>query len=449
MSKAKHSILIVDDEQAQRQGLSGALGKEYAVVAASDGVEATQLLAQRSFDLIITDERMPRMGGIELIKWVCEKTPETPVILLAAGDSVEAAVEALGLGVEYRLAKPLKDLEELRLVIGKVLHWRALRDLNLLHQADTEAKFPPEIIARSKEMQRVLKMAEQVAAQSTTVLLTGESGTGKEAVARFIHRHSQRSEGPFVAVNCAPLSESLLESELFGHEKGAIAAASQSRRGRLELAHGGTLFLDEVGSVGASLQVRLLRVLGEGKLERIGSTRAIHVDVRVIAATHKDLQPLIQAGTFREDLFYRLNEFPIHIPPLRERREAILPLAEHFARQAARRMGRPFTGINVDAASMLYQHDWPGNVRELANAMERALIVAKSDVIKPEELPLPIGGRPPGTAQGESLAGMEKAAIIEALARNGGHRRKTAGELGISLRTLQYRLKEYGLIGNE
>jgi DNA-binding NtrC family response regulator len=358
-------------------------------------------------------------------------------------------VEALDLGAEYCPAWALKNHEALRLIIGRALHSRALRDLNLLHRHDDEAEFSADIIAHSQEMKRVLAQAGQVAGQSTSVLLSGEPGTGRETVARFIHRLSQRREGPFVAIQCAAPSESFLEGELFGQEKGAGGGASPSRRGKLELAHGGTLFLDEAGNLGAGLQVKLLHLLRDGKLERVGGKRAIPVDVRLITATHKDLQRLARAGTLREDLFDRLNEFPIHIPPLRGRREAILPLAEHFARQAARRIGRNFTGINVDAADLLYQHDWPGNVRELANAVERALIVAKSDAIRPEDLPVPIRGGTADFSPSESLAGIEKTAIIDALARNSGHRRKTAAELGISLRTLQYRLKAYGLIARE
>lgn len=426
--------------------LSGSLGKEYAVIAAADGQEAVQLLSQRSFDLIITDDRMPRMSGLELVKWAREKAPEIPVIVLTAYGAVETAVEAIKLGAEEYLTKPLKNLEELRLVVGKALRQKALRDQSLVHQAETEMQFPPDIIARSKDMQRVLKMADQVAGQSTTVLLTGESGTGKEVVARFIHRRSPRAAGPFVAVNCAALSESLLDSELFGHEKGAFTGAVQSRRGRFELAHGGTLFLDEIGEMGVGLQAKLLRVLQEQQFERVGASRTIMVDVRVIAATNKDLSEAIREGEFREDLYYRLNVFPIHIPPLRERREDILPLAEHFAGQIAARMGRAFKGINVEAASVLYEYGWPGNVRELANALERSLIVAGDDVIRPGDLPLRPAGQPAGMPRAVPLAEIEKAAIVESLARNDGDRKKTAAELGISLRTLQYRLKDYGMI---
>ncbi len=446
MTETKRSILIVDDEPAQRQMLTGSLGKDYAVVPAADGLEAVQLLSQRSFDLIVTDERMPRMGGIELIKWVRERAPEIPIVVLTAFGSVETAVEAIKLGAEEYLTKPLKNLEELRLVVNKALRQRTMRDQTLLHQAEEEMQFPADIVARSKEMQHVLKLADQVAFQTTTVLLTGESGTGKEVVARFIHRRSPRASAPFVAVNCAALTESLLESELFGHEKGAFTGAVQSRRGRFELANGGTLFLDEVGEMGVNLQVKLLRVLQEQQFERVGGARAIMVDVRVIAATNRDLQKALQAGTFREDLYYRLNVFPIHIPPLRERREDILPLAEHFAHQISKRMGRAFTGVNVEAASFLYEYGWPGNVRELANAIERALIVAGNDVIRPGDLPLRPAGQPEGVPRSVSLAEIEKTAIVEALARFDGDRRKTARELGISLRTLQYRLKEYGMI---
>ncbi len=446
MTQPKYSILIVGDEPAQRQMLSGSLGKGYTIVAAADGLEAVQLLSQRSFDLIITDERMPRMGGIELIKWARERTPETPIVILTASGSAAAGVEAIKLGAEGYLTKPLSNPEELQLVVGRAMRQRALRGQLLVHQAETEMQFPSDIVARSKEMQDVLKLAEQVATQSTTVLLTGEAGTGKESVARFIHRCSARAEGPFVAVHCGAQTESLLESELFGQEKGAIAGALQSKRGRFELAHGGTLFLNEVGELAPDLQAKLLRVLQDQRFERAGGARAIMVDVRVIAATNKDLNQAAQAGAFCEDLFRRFNVFPIYVPPLRERRADILPLADCLAHRIAKLMGRSFTGINVEAASVLYEYGWPGNVRELANALERSLIVAGNDVVRPGDLPLRSAGQPAGMAPGVPLAQIEKSAIIEALARNDGDRRRTADELGISLRTLQYRLKEYGMI---
>ncbi len=445
----KQAILIVDDEPAQRQLLSGSLGKEYEVVAAVNGMEATQLLSQRSFDLIVTDERMPVMGGLDLIRWVRERMPETPIIVLTAYGSVETAVEAIKLGADEYLTKPLKSLEELRLVVGKALRQRILRDRSLLLRAETEAQLPPDIVAQSEAMKTVLRLAAQVAEQPTTVFLTGESGTGKEVVARFIHRRSPRHENPFVAVNCAALTESLLESELFGHEKGAFTGAVQSRLGRFELAHDGTLFLDEVAEMSVSLQAKLLRVLQEQQFERVGGMRSITVDVRVIAATNKDLALAIAEKTFREDVYYRLSVFPIHIPPLRERREDILPLAQYFARKVAVRMSRGFRSFDPEVEKLLHHYNWPGNVRELANAVERSLIVAKTDTIRPKDLPLQLE-RPWSAAQPPaSLAEIEKAAILESLTLNQGDRRKTAEQLGVSLRTLQYRLKEYGLTGRD
>ena len=441
----KYSLLVVDDEPAQRQLLTGSLAKDYAVTTAANGSEAVQLLSARNFDLVITDDRMPGMRGIELLRWASERAPETPFVVLTAFGSVETAVEAMKLGAQEYLTKPLKSLEELRLVVRKALSQRMLRDATALHQAENEARFPADIIALSDAMKRVLELAAQVAQQQTTVLLTGESGTGKEVVARFIHRRSPRAGESFVAVNCAALSETLLESELFGHEKGAFTSAVQSRRGRFELAHGGTLFLDEVAEMSVNVQAKLLRVLQEQQFERLGGTRTITVDVRVIAATNKDLRQAIDDRTFREDLYYRLNVFPVHIPPLRERPDDILPLAEYFARKIGSRMGRPFGSFSPEAEGLLARHRWPGNVRELQNAIERALIVAGSGVVGSSDLPLHAEPRPSAPAHLLTLAEIERQTIIEALARNRGERRATAEQLGISLRTLQYRLKEYGL----
>ena len=442
----KHAILVVDDESAQRQLLSGSLSRDYNVVTAASALEATQLLSHRSFDLIITDERMPGMTGIELIRWVREHAPEIPVVVMTAYGSVETAVEAMKLGAEDYLTKPLKSLDELRLVVARVLRQRMLQDKHVLHQAEAEAQFPSDIVAESEAMKRVLWLASQVASQPTTVLLTGESGTGKEVVARLIHRRSPRAEEPFVAVNCAALTESLLESELFGHEKGAFTGAVQNRRGRFELANGGTLFLDEIGEMSVNLQAKLLRVLQEQQFERVGGTRAIVVDVRVIAATNKDIAKAMSENAFREDLYYRLSVFPIHIPPLRERRDDIFPLAEYFAGKITARMGRHFRGFAPEAQNILQRYDWPGNVRELINAIERSLIIARGDTITPADLPFQSRPDQVAATPPVSLAEIEKAAILAALERNSGDRRETADQLGISLRTLQYRLKEYGLI---
>jgi len=445
----KSTILVVDDQPGQRQFISGSLAREHEIVTAANGLEASQLLSHRSFDLVITDERMPGMSGIDLIRWMRDKSPETPVIVLTAYGSVQTAVEAIKLGAEEYLTKPLKSPEELRIVVEKVLSRRAARDRSLLHQQEIEAAFPPDVVAESESMKHIFQLADQVAEQPSTVLLTGESGTGKEVVARFIHRRSPRRDNAFVAVNCAAITETLLESELFGHEKGAFTGATQARRGRFELANGGTLFLDEVAEMGVSLQAKLLRILQEQQFERIGGDRTLTVDVRVIAATNKELKEAIANKSFREDLYYRLNVFPIHIAPLRERREDILPLAEFFARNLAVRMGKASPSLTTEAKELVRSYDWPGNARELANAIERALIVSKSQSIDKEDLPLKNEYATSASVHTGLLAQVEKTAILEALSRNKGDRRATAEELGISLRTLQYRLKEYGVGGRD
>jgi DNA-binding NtrC family response regulator len=445
----KFSILVVDDEPSQRQFISGSLAKEYDVVTAANGIEASQLLSHRSFSLVITDERMPGMGGIDLIRWMREKSPEIPVIVLTAYGSIEIAVEAIKLGAEEYLIKPLKSPEELRIVVGKVLRSRTMRDRSLLHQEETAAALPRDVVAENESMKRIFLFADQVAQQPTTVLLTGESGTGKEVVARFIHSRSPRRDHAFVAINCSAIPETLLESELFGHEKGSFTGAVQSRRGRFELADGGTLFLDEIAEMGMNLQSKLLRVLQEQQFERIGSDRTMTVDVRVIAATNKDLALSIANGSFREDLYYRINVFPIHILPLRERRDDILPLAEFFLKKLSTRMGKPIPSISSEVRELMHGYDWPGNVRELANAIERALIVSQTGAIDIDDLPLKQASENDKLGRSGLLAQIERTTILESLARSNGDRKATAEELGISLRTLQYRLKEYGIAGRD
>jgi DNA-binding NtrC family response regulator len=444
----KFSILVTDDEPSQRQFISGALAKEYEVVTAANGVEASQLLSHRSFSLVITDERMPGMSGIDLVRWMKEEAPETPVIVLTAYGSIETAVEAIKLGAEEYLIKPLKSPEELRIVVSKVLRSRTMRDRSLLHQEETAAALPLNVVAESDAMKRAFQMADQVAQQPTTVLLTGESGTGKEVVARFIHSRSPRRDQAFVAINCSAIPETLLESELFGHEKGAFTGAVQARRGRFELADGGTLFLDEIGEMGVNLQARLLRVLQDQQIERVGSERSMTVDIRVIAATNKDLAQAIANGSFREDLYYRLSVFPIHLTPLRERRHDILPLAEFFLKNLSIRLGKSASVIKPEAKELLRRYDWPGNARELANAIERALIISQDGSIDTDDLPLKQESGNAKTGRSGLLAQIEKTAILESLTRNNGDRKAVAEELGISLRTLQYRLKEYGIAGN-
>ncbi|GAB4234440.1 MAG: sigma-54 dependent transcriptional regulator [Acidobacteriota bacterium] len=447
MEKIRFSVLLVDDDPAQRQFLRAALERDYRVTAASSGEEARQLLQKQGYDLVLTDERMPGMSGLELLQWVRESTPETPVVLLTAYGSIESAVEAMRLGAADYLTKPVGSPEELRLVVSRCLRQKVLAAEKKVTQAERELEFPSDIVAASPGMRRALHLARQVAPETTTVLITGESGTGKEVVARYIHRLSPRADGPFVAVNCAALAETLLDSELFGHEKGAFTGAVQSRPGRFELAHGGSLFLDEIGEMSLALQAKLLRVLQERRFERVGGTRTLEVDVRVIAATNRDLRTAIADRTFREDLYYRLNVFAIELPPLRERREDIIPLAEHFLAVLGRRMNRPNRRFSEEARARLRAYDWPGNVRELRNAVERALIVASGDRITPEDLPLEgLSEKRSAFEPGRTtLAELERQAILETLRHFGGNRRKTAEALGISLRTLHYRLREYGV----
>jgi len=445
MTTARHTVLVVDDEPAQRQFLRAVLDRDYDVTAASNGEEARQLLTARSYDLVITDQRMPGMSGIRLLEWIRENSSETPVVVLTAHGSIDSAVEAIKLGAEDYLQKPLKSPDELRMVVSRTLEKKELRNREIVYREESETRFAAGIVAESPEMKRALKLAEQVAQQATTVLITGESGTGKEVVARHIHRCSRRAEAPFVAVNCAALTETLLESELFGHEKGAFTGAVQARPGRFELANGGSLFLDEVGETSVNLQSKLLRVLQEQQFERVGGIRTISVDVRLIAATNRNLQEAIDEKTFREDLFYRLNVFPIHLAPLRERKGDILPLVNHFLKLFAGRMGLPQKALSSAAETALSNYGWPGNIRELQNAIERAMIVSQGSFLEPSDFPF--SERKAAAAGGTtSLADMEKDAIIAALKRHGEDRRATAEELGISLRTLQYRLKEYGLV---
>ena len=446
--QVKPSILVVDDEAGQRQFLRAVLEKDFDVVTAADGREATQLLENKAFDLVITDQQMPNMSGIELITWARSNVPEIPIIVLTAYGTIQTAVEAMKLGAQEYLNKPLQSPDELRLTVARTLRHKSLKDQTFVHRQEEEEEFPADVVAESAQMKEVLLLASQVAPQPTTALLTGESGTGKEVVARFIHRRSPRAEGPFIAVNCAALTESLLESELFGHEKGSFTGATQLKRGRFELAQGGTLLLDEIGEMGFSLQSKLLRVLQGSQFERVGGMRTITVDVRVIASTNQDLPAAIKESRFREDLYYRLNVFPIQIPPLRERQEDILPLAEFFIGRISRRMGKPFKKPSQEVERILYSYSWPGNIRELENAIERALIVSQSEQIESRDLPLQPLPESAIAGPNLTLAEIEKSAILRALENNGGDRKLTAQKLGISLRKLQYRLKEYGLTGN-
>jgi two-component system response regulator FlrC len=447
MAKLKGSILVVDDEPAMRLLLSSVLKDEgHDVTAAATGEEAVQLIAKRHYHLVVTDLKMPGISGLELLEQVKRDDPGTAVIILTAFGTVEGAVEAMRKGAVHYLLKPLANPDELRLAVRRVLEEQRVADEATTLRQATEAVFPfGEIIAGDGKMQAALDLGRSVAPTDATVLITGETGTGKELMARAIHHWSLRAEQAFVAVSCAALAETLLESELFGHEKGAFTGAVAQRRGRFELAHGGTLFLDEVGEMTPALQAKLLRVLQEGTFERVGGTKTVTVDVRVIAATNRDLQRLVAKRTFREDLYYRLNVFPIVLPPLRERPADILPLAEHILRQASRRFGRQITGFTGEAQALLQEYPWPGNIRELQNVIERAAILCREAHIGPAHLHLSASPGVSSPVAQKTLRELEREAILAALAAHKGNRRKAADQLGIGLRTLYTRLRVYGI----
>jgi two-component system response regulator FlrC len=389
---------------------------------------------------------MPGISGLELLDQVKRDDPGTAVIILTAFGTVEGAVEAMRKGALHYLLKPLANPDELRLTVRRVLEERRVTDEAATLRQATEAVFPfGEIVAGDAKMQAALELGRSVAPTDATVLITGETGTGKELMARAIHHWSLRAEQAFVAVNCAALAETLLESELFGHEKGAFTGAAAQRRGRFELAHGGTLFLDEVGEMTPALQAKLLRVLQEGTFERVGGMKTVAVDVRVIAATNRDMQRLVTERAFREDLYYRLSVFPIVLPSLRERPADILPLANHILTQASRRFSKRIVGFADEAQALLQDYAWPGNIRELQNVIERAAILCREDRILPAHLNLsPAPGASAPTAS-KTLRELEREAILAALAAHGGNRRKAAEQLGIGLRTLYARLGEYGI----
>lgn len=447
MAKPKGSILVVDDEPAMRLLLSSVLKEEgHDVTAAASGEEALQLIAKRHYHLVLTDLKMPGISGLDLLEQVKREDPGTALIILTAFGTVEGAVEAMRMGAVHYLLKPLSNPEELRLSVRRVLEEQRVTDEATTLRQATEAVFPfGEIVAGEGKMQAALELGRSVAPTDATVLITGETGTGKELMARAIHHWSTRAEQSFVAVNCAALAESLLESELFGHEKGSFTGAVTQRRGRFELAHGGTLFLDEVGEMTHALQSKLLRVLQEGTFERVGGTKTVTVDVRVIAATNRDLQRQVAERIFREDLYYRLSVFPILLPPLRERPADILPLAAHILQQANRRFGKRIVGFADEVPALLQGYAWPGNIRELQNVIERAVILCREKSIPSALLHLPLFSPALSPGAPKTLRELEREAILAALAAHRGNRRKAADQLGIGLRTLYARLREYGI----
>ena len=448
------TILIVDDDAALRESLRLVLEAErYSVLEAADGQQALDRLEEHTVDLVLTDLRMPGIDGFALIPQLQRRRPGTTIILMSAYATDELALEAIQLGAHDTLTKPFQPSEVL-LAIGKARERERLRQRSELLQRDVErAVGERPIVAASKPMIELLEMLERTAAFKTTALLIGESGTGKEVLARAIHAQSPRREEPFVAVNCGAIPENLLESELFGHTRGAFTGANRARRGLFAEADGGTLFLDEVGELPLALQVKLLRAIQEEEVRPIGSEKAVPVDARLITATARDLDAEVREGRFREDLYYRLNVVRLDVPPLRERREDIPLLVDHFVTGFRQRLGKPIAGIADDALDRLSTYPWPGNVRELENVIERAVILADGDRITLRELPSSVASAPAaGGAEGESggryalKAARRRAetdAIKRALKACDGNRTHAAKLLEISHRALLYKLKEY------
>jgi len=451
-------ILVIDDEQSLRDFLAIMLKKEdHEVVTAGNGADALKAVHAEIFDLVITDVKMPGVGGIDVLRTIKEISPETVVIMITAFATAETAVEAMKLGAYDYITKPFK-IDEIKLIIQKALEKRFLRNENILLKREIKSRAGFEnFIGKSEPMQKVFFLIRQVADTSSTVLITGESGTGKELVAKAIHYNSARKDGPFVTINCGALPETLLESELFGHMKGSFTGAVSNKQGLFEAANGGTIFLDEISATTPALQVKLLRVLQERSFMRVGGTTAIKVDVRVIAASNKELLEEVAKGAFREDLYYRLNVLPIHLPPLREKKEDIPLLIAFFLKKYSKKESdRSWTKkIEADTMKTLISYQWPGNVRELENMIERLVIIAPGDAIQLEHLPdnvknyqpcaLLIPTEIPDTGMDlEALLGnAEKTLLQKALEKAGGVQTEAAKLVGLSFRSFRHRLQKY------
>jgi two-component system response regulator HydG len=451
-------ILVVDDDPGHLTTLKTILRSwHHTVATAADGMAAVAAVKDQPFDLILMDVRMTEMDGITALRQIKAYNPAIPILIMTAFSSVATAVEALKSGAYDYLTKPL-DFEALRLTVARALEHTRLKNENRQLKAALNKRFEwPRIIGQSPPMHALMDMLAMVAPAEATVLITGESGTGKELVARSIHHNSPRRDLPFVVVNCAALAENLLESELFGHEKGAFTGADKRREGRFRQAHGGSLFLDEIAETRPAMQAKLLRAIQEKEIQRVGGDETLSVNVRILAATNRDLAAEVGVGRFREDLFYRLNVVSVEVPPLRARREDIPLLAQHFLDRFAARNRKTVKGFTPQAMDALLRHEWPGNVRELENAVERAVILLMGDYVSERELPAsivpaappacaPADASPPvvnGTAQ--PLEQVERAAILAALELAGGNKSKAARRLGINRKTLHAKLKRYGM----
>ena len=452
----RETILVVEDQAGMRSFLVTALDAAgFEVEEAGDGKAALAALNKSDFDLVLTDLKMPEVGGMEVLDHVRRESPDTVVIVLTAFGTIEVAVQAMRQGAADFLTKPIESPEVLVLSVERALRERRLRQDNerLRRDGDISPGFDG-IVQADPRTKEAVRLANAVAGTRSTVLLTGESGTGKDVFARAIHKAGPAPDSPFVAVNCAALPSDLLESEFFGHEKGAFTGASSRRLGRFELARDGTLFLDEVAELAPPLQAKLLRVLQEGTFERVGGSNTLTSGARIVAATNRDLAHMTESGRFRSDLYYRLSVFPIELPALRDRPADIIPLALNILARLAARSGAAPLRLSDSAAKLLKAYRWPGNVRELANVLERATILARDDDLVPELLPQEVrDGKAseepdpaaPDLAEIGSLRDLERQAVVAALAAEDGNRRRAARRLGISLRTLQYRLKQWGM----
>ncbi len=448
------TILIVEDDKNTREGLSRALGNDYNIILAESGERALSLLSDNHVDIMLTDLRMPGLDGLTLLQRVLAQNSQIVCILLTAYGNVETAVEAMKRGAYDYLTKPV-NLDHLDMLLKRAIKSRDMESENLRLREQLDDKYGvSSIIGNSTAMQPVFDVIHQVAPTQATVLIQGESGTGKELVAHALHGLSSRSKGPYVPVHCAALSDTLLESELFGHEKGSFTGAAAMRKGRFEMADGGTLFLDEISEIDLSAQVKLLRVLEERCFERVGGTELINVDIRLVTATNKNLRQMVEDGKFREDLFFRLDVVTINLPPLRERSGDIALLCDKFIKEMSAVNNKNIEGITPEAMNILSAYRWPGNVRELRNTIEKMVVLARGDKLTARDVPLnikeeiqanggvvvPIRGM---NASGNSLADTEKKMIYAALEKCKQNRTKAAEELGISRRTLHRKLKQY------
>lgn len=449
-------ILVVDDEAKMRRILQMMLEENgYQAALAEDGEKALDKIKGANFDLVITDMKMPGKDGLELLRDIRKINEELPVIVMTAYGTVPTAVKAMKAGAYDYILKPF-DLEEMKAVVEKALTMEKLLRRSRYLQEELEAKYQFEdIIGKSPKMQEVFKLISQVAPTKSTVLISGESGTGKELIARAIHFHSPREKEPLIVVSCAALPETLLESELFGHVKGAFTGAHRDRRGRFELADGGTIFLDEVGAMSLNLQAKLLRVLQEKEFERVGGTGSIPVDVRIIAATNQDLKKAIEEGTFREDLYYRLNVVPIHLPPLRERKDDIPLLAYHFLRRYSQELRKNIKEVTPEALELMVNYDWPGNIRELENAIERAIVLGTGERLPADALPLPLANESAikkiddnlsyQEAKKEILQSFEKRFFSKVLSKARGNVSQAARLAQLDRKNLYQKMKELNL----